>query len=319
MYKVSDTDAGTRLDAFLAASLNVSRTKAKQLIDLGAVCLAGEVIQKPSLHVEEGMEITVDETIALGDDLIEEAPLDAFPVRLVHEDATYIVVEKPAGLLVHETGAQEKTTLVAWLLKRYPEIADVGEGKWRAGIVHRLDRLASGLLVIARTEQMHTHLKRQFQERTMEKEYLVLVHGEIEADHDIIDFPIDRGNSGRMVSRPHIKEVTLKNVHALQPGKEARTEYWVMRRFVNATLLRVKIHTGRTHQIRVHMHAYGHPVVGDTLYFQRRWMRTRSPKLNRLFLHAAKLGFVDLAGEMRVFDAPLPEELDAFLGTLKSF
>ena len=120
-----------------------------------------------------------------------------------------------------------------------------------------------------------------------------------------------------MVARPKNTEVTLKNVKSILPGKESKSEFWIVNTFLHHTLLRVKIHTGRTHQIRVHMHAYGHPVVGDTLYFQKRWLNKNAPQLDRLFLHAAILAFEDQNGETQTFEAALPEKLEQFLHKLK--
>jgi RluA family pseudouridine synthase len=199
------------------------------------------------------------------------------------------------------------------LVKLYPQIKTVGDAESRAGIVHRLDREASGLLVVAKTSAMFAALKKQFQNRTVEKEYTVLVHGVIETDHGEINFVLDRGSEGRMASRPKVDLLTLHGVRNEQPGKDSLTEFWVEKRFVRYTLLRVKIHTGRMHQIRAHMLAYGHPVVGDMLYFNKKLNRRRDLALGRLWLHATRLCFVDLAGKKVCYDDPLPKELQDFL------
>jgi 23S rRNA-/tRNA-specific pseudouridylate synthase len=164
---------------------------------------------------------------------------------------------------------------------------------------------------------MFDHLKKQFQKRTVEKEYLVLVHGVMDNEHDSINFAIDRGKDGRMVSRPKTDRFSLRTVMKIQPGKEALTEYWVEKKFTRFSLLRVKIYTGRTHQIRVHLLAFNHSVVGDKLYFNKKLNRKRDEDLGRLFLHSAKLCFLDLDNKSVCFNSNLPAELKSFLAKLK--
>ena len=183
----------------------------------------------------------------------------------------------------------------------------------RPGIVHRLDKEASGLLVVARTQKMFNHLKEQFKNRTIEKEYIVLAHGKVAKDWAEINFPIGRSEtSAKMAAMPR----TIKGQPSAM-GKEAATEFEVEQRFVNFTLLKVKIHTGRMHQIRAHLFAYNHPVVGDPLYFQKKRKNDWDKKCGRLFLHSAKLGFTGLDGEKKYFKSPLPENLKLFLEELK--
>lgn len=238
-------------------------------------------------------------------------------IKIIAETADYLVIEKPAGILVHPTQAKESSTITDWLVKRYPKIKKVGDSPERPGIVHRLDKEASGLLVIAKTQPMFVFLKKQFQERGTEKEYSVLVYGKVEKEDGRIDFAIDRGKDGRMVSRPKIDRLKVEKAGKEQSGKEAVTEFWVEKRFVRFTLLRVKIHTGRTHQIRVHMFAYNHPVVGDELYFNKKLIKKSEINLGRLFLHAAKLCFSDLSEEKKCFESGLPVELKNYLTALK--
>jgi len=238
-------------------------------------------------------------------------------INIIEETEDYLVVEKPAGVLVHPTLARETDTLVNWLLEKYPNIIKIGEAKERSGIVHRLDKEASGLLVLAKTQAMFAHLKKQFQEREVEKEYSVLVYGNLDSDEGQIDFTIDRGKEGRMVARPKTDILKLKNIVKIQLGKEAMTEFWVEKRFARFNLLRVKIHTGRTHQIRVHMLAYNHPVVGDRLYSNKKLVKKSDQELSRLFLHAQKLCFTDLNGDKQCFESKLPDELQNYLAKLK--
>ncbi len=232
-----------------------------------------------------------------------------FDVKIVAVTPDYVVVEKPIGMLAHPTMAAEKNTLANFIVKKYPEIKKVGDDAMRPGIVHRLDKEASGLMVIARTQKMFNHLKEQFKNRTVNKEYMVLVHGQMPRDWDEINFPISRSETNdRMAAIPEGEAAR---------GKEAKTEFLVEKNFINFSLVRVKIHTGRMHQIRVHLLAYNHPVVGDPLYFQKKQKKVWDEKLGRLFLHSAKLGFVDMAGETQEFLSPLPKELDEFLKLLK--
>lgn len=312
-YIISQELAGKRLDIFLVEQTGFSRSAVQSLIKNGQVHVNDVLPKKAGDILREGQVVVISEGET------SEAPQGekkerALPsVEIIAETDEYLVVNKPAGLLVHPTQAREEQTLISWLLATYPAIATVGDSPERPGIVHRLDKEASGVLVIAKTQAMFDALKKQFQEKTIEKHYRVLVHGSIAKDHDTITFPIDRGKEGRMVSRPRIEELTLKHVKRLQPGKEAMTEFYVEHRYVAMTLLSVRIHTGRTHQIRVHMYAYGNPVVGDTLYFQRKWQKKSTPPLDRLFLHAEKLCFTTLSGEKVCYEVPLPQQLNSFL------
>ena len=262
---------------------------------------------------------SVSDILSAGSDKGTEDVVYDSCVEVVAETGDYIIINKPAGLLVHPTEAHEKETLVSWLVARYPEIKNVGDNPTqRPGIVHRLDREASGLLVVARTQEMFSILKEQFQNRTIEKIYTVLVYDKFDQPHGIIDFEIDRGKDGRMVSRPKIDKLKLKNVPKIQEGKESLTEYWVEKEFVRFSLLKVKIHTGRMHQIRVHMFACGHPVVGDTLYENKKFIKKKDHSWNRLFLHATSLCFSDLHGVKKCFNTELPQDLQNYVSTLTS-
>ncbi len=245
-------------------------------------------------------------------------PIPLQMISVLAETPEYLVVFKPAGVLVHQTEAQEPKTLASWLLQHYPDIAGVGGKSERSGIVHRLDKEASGVLVVARTEKMFQHLKIQFKNRTVQKEYIILVYGEIEADIGTINFDIDRAKDGRMASRPKISNLTAKKIASVQPGKTALTEFFVIKRYPRYTLLDVKIHSGRRHQIRVHLFAFGHPIVGDTLYKNIKLTKKHDQPLNRLFLHAKKLCFQDLTNTQQCYESPLPAKLQSYLDTLNS-
>ncbi len=319
IYNFDEFHLGKRLDVFLSEVMGESRAQVQKIVKSGAVSISGKLAKKSSYTPLLGAEIMVvdidkeveedfDETI-----IEDEGPVD---IEILGETNDYLVINKPPKLLVHPTQAEEPRSVVSWLLEKYPEVKGVGDGKERPGIVHRLDKGASGVLVIAKNQKMFDHLKNQFKARTVEKNYSVLVHGRFDMEHGKIDFKIDRGVDGRMVCRPKTDELALRTINKIQPGKDALTEYWVEKAFVNYALLNVKIHTGRTHQIRVHMLAFGHPVVGDPLYMNRKILHDRDKTLDRLFLHANRLCFSDLSGEKVCFESILPNELEGFLGLL---
>ena len=326
-FLVKKSNQGERLDIFLSEKMGITRSQAQKMIGRDLALVNGDLPKKAGERVKEGemVEVKMDhgtlnmEHLELVDngkkkkDLKVERLQDC---KIIGEMDDYVVVEKPAGMLVHSTEANETDTLVDWLISKCPKIKKVGDNPKRPGIVHRLDREASGLLVVAKNQKMFECLKKQFQNRTIKKEYLVLVYGKMEREHDTIDFAIDRGKDGKMASRPKTDLLKLKSMRSIQPGKEAVTEFTVEKEYGRFSLLRVKIPTGRTHQIRVHMFAYNHPVVGDGLYFNRKLIKRNEPKLNRLFLHATKLCFDDLAGEKRCFESGLPEELVEYLRNL---
>ena len=206
---------------------------------------------------------------------------------------------------MHPTTTSIAPTLLDAVIAHTPAIKHVGDDPSRSGIVHRIDKEASGILIIAKTSAAFQALKAEFKERRVEKHYTVLVQGAVRDDNGTIDFPIARSNSkARMAARPKSQE-----------GKEAITHYTVLERFTTSTLLDVKIETGRTHQIRAHFFALGHSVAGDPLYKQKGIKPVPSP---RLFLHARELTITLPDGERKTFTAPLPAELTAFLATLKN-
>lgn len=290
-----------RIDRVVSALTGRSRSAAKALIDDGAVRLDGAVVTAASRRVEAGMTVTVV-LPPLEDPTPRPDPGVAFTV--VHEDAEVIVVDKPAGLVVHPGAGQPDGTLVNGLVARYPELLEVGE-LHRPGIVHRLDRGTSGLLVVARTEDAYFELVEQMSAHEPERLYLALAWGHLDTDQGTIDAPI--GRSTRHPTRMAVSE----------SGRRAVTHYTVNSRFdepVTATLIQCRLETGRTHQIRVHLRAIGHPVVGDRDYDGGR------PGLDpgRPFLHAAELRFTHPGtGEEVAFDAPLPEDLAGVLAVCR--
>jgi 23S rRNA pseudouridine1911/1915/1917 synthase len=245
--------------------------------------------------------------------------------HVIFEDNNYLVINKPAGLAVHGGGNLKEATLADWLIKFYPEIKKVGDDPARPGLIHRLDKDVSGLMVIAKTQAAFDNLKEQFKNREINKEYIALVYGQVVNETGEINFPIKRARAGykmaalplktaNLLTRPNPKNRDQGNIAGFFKAKEAITEFKILKKFVNYTLLRVKIKTGRTHQIRVHFFAYGHPLVGDNLYSTKKTKeKNKKLQLGRVFLVASHLSFHDLAGEKRDFKIDLPTELKNWL------
>jgi len=237
-------------------------------------------------------------------------------INIIYKDKDYLILEKPSGLIVHPDKHQKDNTLVDWILKEYPEIEKVGEAS-RQGLVHRLDRDVSGLMVIARNNEIYQYLIDQFKNRKVKKEYLALVFGTIYPPKGIIDFPIARNKKGKLVvlnSKNLIASSFGSNQQKAKNIKSAITEYKVIDKFKDFTLLKLKLLTGRTHQIRLHLKAMGCPIVGDERYAKTINQRLKNrDKLNRIFLHACSLGFYNQQGEWLEFESQLPKELKEFL------
>jgi 23S rRNA pseudouridine1911/1915/1917 synthase len=295
--------AGERVDRVVAMITGLTRSDVTELIASGAVAVNEKTATKPSLRVHEGdrLDVVVPE-------LVEEPVAQPEPeveVPVVHEDEHVIVVDKPQELVVHPGAGNARGTMVAGLLARYPELAGVGEPE-RPGIVHRLDKGTSGLLVVARRQDAYESLVEQLSSRSVERRYLTLVWGCPEPATGVVDAPIGRSR----------RDPTRMTVSAT--GREARTRYEVRERFTEpivASLLECKLETGRTHQIRVHLAAIGRPVVGDPRYKGAR----SSFKTPRMFLHAHTLAFDHPAtGERVSFSAPLPADLQGVLDRLSS-
>jgi 23S rRNA pseudouridine1911/1915/1917 synthase len=292
-----------RLDVFLAGALGVSRSVAQRSIKVHGAQVNGTLSHIPHTFLSQGDTITTAwPTTPFASAPTPQAQVLPNVVTLFSSPSVFVFL-KPAGLLVHGNGAMQEPTLADHAIALDPAIATVGEHAQRPGIVHRLDRLVSGAIVVARTQEAFLHLKDQFQNHTVEKRYDALVHGRVVRDMGDIHLRLARGAHGRMVARPESQE-----------GRESHTQFTVHTRYANATRLDINLLTGRTHQIRAHLHALGHPVVGDPLYAPH----TRSSlRLPRLWLHAHTLAFTDPATEERItVEAPLPNELVDFLTTL---
>jgi 23S rRNA pseudouridine1911/1915/1917 synthase len=299
---------GVRVDRAVALLADVSRSAVDALVTEGRVAVEGEVVHLRSRVLREGEQLVV----RLHDDVPPEAPRadPSVAFTVVYADDDLVVVDKPAGLVVHPGAGHREGTLVNGILARFPDVADLvgvdGGDLDRPGIVHRLDRGTSGLLVVARTPDAYHALVAQLGARTVARRYRALVLGPVEQDQGLIDAPI-----GRSLSSPTRMSVSRK-------GKEARTRYRVESRFttpVDATLLEASLETGRTHQIRVHLAAIGHPVVGDTVYGRGRSLP--GSELDRPFLHAFALAFDHPTGGKRVeWVSALPDDLTGELARL---
>lgn len=293
---------GERVDRAVAMLADVSRRDAARLIAEGRVRLDGVVVDKGSLRVGAGGHLAV-EPLPPAPGL---RPRPEVEVEVVHEDQDVLVVHKDADQVVHPGAGTSEGTLVEGLLARYPDLAEVGD-PLRPGIVHRLDRGTSGLLMVARTPAAHSSLVAQLSARSVERRYRALVWGRVEHGEGLVDAPIGRSE----------RDPTRMAVAA--DGRPARTRYRVERRFRDpvVTSLTCRLESGRTHQIRVHLAAIGHPVVGDDRYGpggRGLELGGRPRYLDRLFLHAEALGFRHPStGEPLRFERPLPAELAVLL------
>jgi 23S rRNA pseudouridine1911/1915/1917 synthase len=300
-FAISEAEAGLRLDRVLAAHFpELSRTHLQQLVEEGRVQLDGAICRR-SQHVEAG------ETVAI--EIPHAAPLEVLPedipLEVLYEDEDVAVVNKPAGLIVHPGAGAEIGTLAGALLHRFGKLSSTG-GPLRPGIVHRLDKGTSGALIVARNDAAHRRLVEQFQERSIEKIYLALLHGRMKQESGRIELPVARDlrRRARMTTRR-------------REGRPARTDWRVCLRLDGFTLIEADLHTGRTHQLRVHFSTLGHPVAGDTLYGAPRQPRAgvaTLPPLDRNFLHAARVRFLHpRTGQPVEVRAPLPRELQLYL------
>ena len=290
-FIVTENDAKLRLDHFLAKRLPAySRSRLQQLIRNGFVRL-NEQDTRPRQIVRRGDKIDLREPPL---EKIDVRP-ESIPLEILFEDRDIIVINKPAGLTVHPGAGQREHTWVNALLSHCDTLSGIG-GKERPGIVHRLDKETSGCLVVAKNDIAHRELSKQFAARTVEKIYLALVAGKLRKVAGVIEEKIGR----HPVHRKQMRVTSLR-------GRTARTEYRVIRLNDEASLIECRLHSGRTHQIRVHLHHLGHPVLGDKVYTTR-----FAKNFSRQMLHAWKLGFHHpCTGEWKLFEAPLPDDFKA--------
>lgn len=289
-----------RLDRFVAAALpELSRAYVQQLIEAGDILVDGQV-RRPAFKMTPGEVVTVAIPPAIDFHIQPEA----IPLAVIYEDDDLLVVDKPAGMVVHPAPGHSHGTLVNAVLGHVPNLS-VG-GSRRPGIVHRLDRDTSGVIVVAKTDRAYTSLVHQWQERRVEKRYLALVAGDVEESEATIDAPVGRDPKQRL------------RMAVVRTGRDAVTHFRVLARVRGASLLDVEIETGRTHQIRVHLAFIEHPVVGDGVYGNRGSdMLAGQLGLTRTFLHAHTLGFALPDGKFRRFTAPVPSDLFGVLEQLE--
>jgi 23S rRNA pseudouridine1911/1915/1917 synthase len=287
--------AGDRLDRVVALLADISRAQSAALIGAGGVVVDGVVAASGKVRLEEGQNLTIDPALVPEKEL-PQADIGVL-IDVVHVDDHVIVVNKPAGLVVHPGAGNPTGTLVNGLLALYPEIAEVGQ-PMRPGIVHRLDAGTTGLMVVARTNEAYEELVEALSLHAVQREYLAVANGHFDAPSGVIDAAIGRD----------VRDVTKMAVRL--DGKFARTHYEVLTTFVEpiaVSLVRCVLETGRTHQIRVHLAAVGHPVLGDVVYGG---VRAGAP-FGRPALHAAVLSFAHpVTGETLEFEAPLPADFD---------
>jgi 23S rRNA pseudouridine1911/1915/1917 synthase len=301
---VAESD-GERLDVFIARLLpELTRSRVRKLIDAGCVAVDGRRATKAGQALDAGARVRV--TLPPEDSAPEA---ESIPLRIVYEDGDLLVVDKPAGLAVHPSPGHERHTLVNAVLAHCPELSGAG-GEGRPGIVHRLDKDTSGLIIVAKNDETHLALAKQLKEREVGKVYVALVEGVPAQAEGVIDAPLGR------------HPVQRKRQAVVTGGREARTHYRVVREVDGYALLEVRPETGRTHQIRVHLAAIGHPVAGDALYGRRSRSDRLKPvprnsRVPRQFLHAAKLSFRHPRTGARLdLEAPLADDLARALAAL---
>ncbi|HEX9991149.1 MAG TPA: RluA family pseudouridine synthase [Chloroflexia bacterium] len=302
-WQVGASEAGERLDRAITAHLpDISRSYAATLIEAGAVTLNGQAASKPGQKLRAGDHISINIPAPRPSGLAAED----IPLSIIYEDADLLVIDKPAGMVVHPAPGHAGGTLVNALLAHVPELElDMGD-EARPGIVHRLDKDTSGLLVVAKRRPAHDALSRQMSARAMLKQYLAVVAGKPTPVSGVIDAPIARDPRDR------------QRMAIVSNGRPARTRYLTERDLARYTLIRATLETGRTHQIRVHMASTGHPILGDPIYGRRTLKDAATLGLTRQFLHAHRLGFtLPSTGEWREFVSPLPEELQRVLERLE--
>ncbi len=301
-FVVAAERAGERLDRFIVGQLpELSRSRIQSLMDEGRVLVDGAA-RKASHRISEGESVSID----IPPPSAAAVAGQPIPLEVLYEDEDVAVINKPAGMIVHPGAGAESGTMVSALLHRFGRRLSTVGGPLRPGIVHRLDKGTSGAILVARTDTAHRKLVEEFRERRVEKTYIALLHGRIKGERSSIELPVARDlrRRSRMTARR-------------REGREARTDWRIRERLDGFSLIEADLHTGRTHQIRVHFSALGCPVVGDTLYGAPKQERVQSvtlPALKRNFLHAARLSFEHPRSGAKIdVRAPLPAELVNFL------
>lgn len=294
---VQPGEGGERIDAYLSRRTELSRSRIAELILGGALTAGGREVLKASFKTEEGQQLC----LRVPDTQPVDIAAQDIPLDILYQDADIAVINKPCGMVVHPAAGNEDGTLVNALLYHIHDLSGIG-GEKRPGIVHRLDKDTSGLILIAKNDRAHAAMSEQFKSHSMEKHYRAVAFGHFPEDHGLIDVPIAR------------HPVDRKRMAVVQGGKPSQTEWRVIESLRGATYLDVHLLTGRTHQIRVHMQSIGHPLLGDAIYAPNLRMPVRIP---RLMLHAYSLQFTHPStGERMELTAPLPEAFETTLQKL---
>ena len=295
---VQPGEGAERIDAYLTRRTELSRSRIAELILGGGLTVNGREVLRPSFKTEEGQQIV----LCVPDTQPVDIAAQDIPLDILYQDADIAVINKPCGMVVHPAAGNASGTLVNALLHHVRDLSGIG-GEMRPGIVHRLDKDTSGLILIAKNDRAHIALSEQFKQRSMEKHYRAVAFGHFAQEHGLIDAPIAR------------HPVDRKKMAVVPDGKPSRTEWTVIEPLKGATFLDVHLLTGRTHQIRVHMQSIGHPLLGDSIYAPNLKTSVRIP---RLMLHAYSLAFTHPAtGERMTLVAPLPQTFVATLEKLR--
>ena len=287
-----------RIDTFIAENTDISRSRAVKLIESGDITLNGNIVnKKASVKIGDTVEVTLPDAVPL------EAKAEEIPLDILYEDNDLLVVNKPKGMVVHPAAGNYEGTLVNALLSHCGDSLSGIGGVMRPGILHRIDKNTSGLLMVAKNDNAHQHLAAQIKEHSFVREYEAVVYGNLKNDEGTINAPIGR----HPVHRKKMA-VTDKN------SKEAVTHYRVIKRYNGFTHIRCILETGRTHQIRVHMSYLGHAIAGDDVYGPKKVIK----ELDGQCLHAKKLGFIHPDGRYLEFESDLPKYFENFLSKLES-
>lgn len=311
-WTVADEDRGVRLDVFISRKCPIlSRSQVKKLIDDGEIRVNESGVSKSGLKLRSGDVVAFTMREAQPSTVMAQD----IPLNILYEDRHLLVIDKPAGMVIHPAPGHREGTLVNAILHRCDDLSGIG-GVIRPGIVHRLDKETSGVLLVAKNDETHRHLSDQFKAHQVKKTYKALVFGSPGEDEGVIELPVGRHPEDR-------KKMSTKS----RRGKDAVTRWRVVRRYGEVTLLDVDIETGRTHQIRVHLSNLGHPVVGDRVYgglgrlksVKDAALRSRLSVLPRQALHAWRIGFNHpMENREMEFTAPLPEDMQNLLDYLTS-
>jgi 23S rRNA pseudouridine1911/1915/1917 synthase len=301
---VQSSEAGQRVDTFLAEKTGITRSRIQKLID-GSNVLVNDGVARQNYRVKE------KDLISFGAPRVENSILlpEPLPIEILFEDDYLVVVDKPAGMVIYPAAGHSGGTLMNGLAFHCAKLAAVG-GPLRPGVVHRLDKDTSGVMVVALEDSAYYNLVEQFRERTMRREYVAIVYGDLKPDEGEIALPIGRSESERKKMSTRVKK-----------GKHAVTRWKVIRRFGSATLIEARLGTGRTHQIRVHFASIGHPVIGDRTYGRKTSVEAGKRKIAvpRQMLHAGLLGFTHPAtGEYREYSSPLPGDMKDMITLLSA-